>query len=55
MNPRLAHLLVRLYPRLWRESAMARSLRRFFKPAVAAYARRQMWFGRRLVSASSQL
>ncbi len=34
---------------------MARSLRRFFKPAVAVFARRQTWFGRHFVSTSSQL
>lgn len=34
---------------------MARSLRRFFKPAGAGFARRQTWFGLHFVSTSSQL
>ncbi len=54
MNPKLAHLLVcRIRAR--GESARARSFRRFFKPAVAAFARRQTWFGLHFVSASSPL
>ena len=45
MNPRLAHLLIRLYPRRWRER-YGPEFEALLQTGRGVFALRQTWFGR---------